>query len=166
MITRTFRRRKRFSVVVNWSTSFHGRKRPTEKSFWVVVRQQAEGLVDAVSLLVPAATLATYVHRFLSPFPGIFAPEIRNYRDSKLLGKENLCYLRWRLESKKMPTAHCPQDGARGEKQPFLSVLAAIVVLRHLAELVESHLDHSSLAYSVGTADAYHKICCQSLSRQ
>ena len=40
-----FRRRKRFSVVVSWSTSFHGRKRPTEKSFSVVVRQQAERLV-------------------------------------------------------------------------------------------------------------------------
>ena len=41
----TFRCRKRFSVVASWSTSFHGRKRPTEKSFSVVVRQQAEGLV-------------------------------------------------------------------------------------------------------------------------
>ena len=43
-----FRRRKRFSVVVRWSTSFHGRKRPTEKSFSVAVRQQAEGLVANV----------------------------------------------------------------------------------------------------------------------
>ena len=41
----TFRCLKRFSVVASWSTSFHGRKRPTEKSFSVVVRQQAEGLV-------------------------------------------------------------------------------------------------------------------------
>ena len=40
-----FRRRKHFSVVVSWSTPFHGRERPTEKSFSVVVRQQAEGLV-------------------------------------------------------------------------------------------------------------------------
>ena len=43
-----FRRRKRFSVVVSWSTSFHGRKRPTEKSISIVVRQQAEGLVVLV----------------------------------------------------------------------------------------------------------------------
>ena len=40
-----FRRRKRFSVVVSWSTSFHGRKHPTEKSFSAVVGQQAERLV-------------------------------------------------------------------------------------------------------------------------
>ena len=40
-----FRRRKHFSVVVSWSTPFHGRERPTEKSLSVVVRQQAEGLV-------------------------------------------------------------------------------------------------------------------------
>ena len=40
-----FRRRKRFSVFVSWNTSFHGRKRPTEKSCSIVVRQQAEGLV-------------------------------------------------------------------------------------------------------------------------
>ena len=40
-----FRRRKHFSVVVSWSTPFHGREGPTEKSFSVVVRQQAEGLV-------------------------------------------------------------------------------------------------------------------------
>ena len=46
-----FRRRKRFSVVVSWSTSFHGRKRPTEKSLSVVVRQQAEGLVHVTELI-------------------------------------------------------------------------------------------------------------------
>ena len=49
-----FRRRKHFSVVVSWSNPFHGRERPTEKSFSVVVRQQAEGLVvttpDATSI--------------------------------------------------------------------------------------------------------------------
>ena len=43
-----FRRRKHFSVVVSWSTPFHGRERPTEKSFSVVVRQQAEGLVEKI----------------------------------------------------------------------------------------------------------------------
>ena len=45
-----FRRRKHFSFVVSWSTPFHGRERPTEKSFSVVVRQQAEGLVVAQSV--------------------------------------------------------------------------------------------------------------------
>ena len=45
-----FRRRKHFSVVVSWSTPFHGRERPTEKSLSVVVRQQAEGLVENVKL--------------------------------------------------------------------------------------------------------------------
>ena len=42
-----FRRRKHFSVVVSWSTPFHGRERPPEKSLSVVVRQQAEGLVGS-----------------------------------------------------------------------------------------------------------------------
>ena len=37
--------KKRFSVVVNWKTSFHRRNRPAEKSFWVIVQQQTEGLV-------------------------------------------------------------------------------------------------------------------------
>ena len=41
-----FRRRKRFSVFVSWNTSFHGRKRPAEKSFSVVVQQQTEGLLE------------------------------------------------------------------------------------------------------------------------
>ena len=40
--------KKRFSVVVSCSTSFHRKNRPAEKSFSVVVRQQAEGLVDIV----------------------------------------------------------------------------------------------------------------------
>ena len=46
-----FRRRTRFSVVVSWSTSFHGRKRPTEKSFSAVVGQQAERLVAKKTFL-------------------------------------------------------------------------------------------------------------------
>ena len=37
--------KKRFSVVVSWKTSFRRRNRPAEKSFSVVVQQQAEGLV-------------------------------------------------------------------------------------------------------------------------
>ena len=45
-----FRRRKRFSVFVSWNTSFHGRKRPTEKSFSVVILQQAEGLVHVSNI--------------------------------------------------------------------------------------------------------------------
>jgi hypothetical protein len=38
-------RKKRFTVVVSWKTSFHARNRPAEKSFSVVVQQQTEGLV-------------------------------------------------------------------------------------------------------------------------
>ena len=62
-----FRRRKHFSVVVSWSTPFHGRERPTEKSFSVVVRQQAEGLVcknpimcteDVLSIVIYACPMA------------------------------------------------------------------------------------------------------------
>ena len=49
-----FRRRKRFSVFVSWNTSFHGRKRPTEKSCSIVVRQQAEGLLLNLILIFRA----------------------------------------------------------------------------------------------------------------
>ena len=48
--------KKRFSVVVSCSTSFHRKNRLAEKSFSVVVRQQAEGFVSKISLMIVSAS--------------------------------------------------------------------------------------------------------------